>query len=257
MDLEIKNLAFEYVAKKRVFSNVSFVLEKGDVLSILGSNGAGKSTLLNCVAGLYHPCEGDIMLDGQSVFGMSRNETARHIGYVPQIHNPGFAFSVLEFTVMGRTPYIGTFSRPSREDYDIARRSLERMGIAHLENKVFTEMSGGEQQMVMLARVLTQEPEIILFDEPTNHLDYGNQYRTIDMIRSLTHEGYTVLITTHNPDHALMLEGKVAILDREGHLSVGISADQLTSKTLTELYNIAIGVEYNENAGRNLCFVKR
>lgn len=257
MRLELKDLQFRYGNGADIFEDVSLTLEKGEIMSILGANGAGKSTLLNCIAGLLRPVSGEILLDGRSTSSMSRNETARVIGYVPQMHSPGFAFSVLEFTVMGRAPYIGIFSKPSREDYAIAEKSLERMGVLHLKHKIFTEMSGGEQQMVLLARVLTQEPEIILFDEPTNHLDYGNQYKTINMIRQLSEDGYTVLITTHNPDHALMLGGKAAILDREGHLHIGLSSDQLNSEVLSELYGIEIGVEYNENAGRDLCYVKK
>ena len=257
MSLEIKNLGFRYSNGKDIFKDVSFLLEKGEIMSILGANGAGKSTLLNCIAGLLNPYKGEILLNGKPTTQMKRIEVARHIGYVPQMHNPGFAFTVREFTVMGRTPYIGTFARPSKEDYEIAENALKRMDVYRLKDTVFTEMSGGEQQMVLIARVLTQEPEIILFDEPTNHLDYGNQYKTVDMIKQLGEDGYTILVTTHNPDHALTLGGKAAILDSDGTLHVGVSQDQLNEKVLSELYGIAIGVEYNDSAGRNLCFVKK
>ena len=156
---------------------------------------------------------------------------------------------------MGRTPYIGAFTKPKARDYEIAERAMDRMGIRYLENKVFTELSGGEQQLVMLSRVLTQEPEIILLDEPTNHLDYGNQYRTMNMIRTLSSEGYTVLMTTHNPDHAIMLDGKVAILNSEGVLGVGQAADAITSETLTNLYGLNVDMIYSDKAERNICFV--
>ena len=132
---------------------------------------------------------------------------------------------------------------------------MERMKIAHLQHKAFTELSGGEQQLVMISRVLTQEPDLILLDEPTNHLDYGNQYRTISMVRELSNEGYTVLMTTHNPDHAIMLNGKVAILDKKGVLSVGTAADEITAETLTQLYGLTVGMEFNEQAKRRICFV--
>lgn len=256
MKLEVKNLQFRYGKGRDIFSDVSFTLEKGDILSILGANGAGKSTLLNCIAGLFRPAGGQILLDERSTAQMSRNEIAKHIGYVPQMHSPSFSFSVLEFTVMGRAPYIGAFSKPSKEDYEIAENSLERMGVIHLKDKVFTEMSGGEQQMVMLARVLTQEPQIIMFDEPTNHLDFGNQYKTIDMIGHLAAEEYTVIVTTHNPDHAIRLGGFAAVLDRNGRLLTGSAQESLTSEVLSKLYGIDIAVEYNKIAGRDLCFVK-
>ncbi len=255
MILQVKNLGFEYISGHKIFHDVNFTLESGEVLSILGTNGAGKSTMLNCIANLYKPTEGEILLDGVPMSSMKMNDVAKVIGYVPQVHRPSFAFSVREFVVMGRTPYIGAFTKPKARDYEIAEKAMDRMGISYLENKVFTELSGGEQQLVMLSRVLTQEPEVILLDEPTNHLDYGNQYRTMNMIRTLSSEGYTVLMTTHNPDHAIMLDGKVAILNSEGVLGVGMAADAITSETLTNLYGLNVDMVYNEKADRNICFV--
>ena len=255
MILQVRNLGFEYIPGHKVFHDVSFTLERGEVLSILGTNGAGKSTMLNCIANLFKPTEGEILLDGVPMSSMRMNDVAKVIGYVPQVHRPSFAFSVREFVVMGRTPYIGAFTKPKARDYEIAERAMDRMGIRYLENKVFTELSGGEQQLVMLSRVLTQEPEIILLDEPTNHLDYGNQYRTMNMIRTLSSEGYTVLMTTHNPDHAIMLDGKVAILNSEGVLGVGQAADAITSETLTNLYGLNVDMIYSDKAERNICFV--
>lgn len=255
MELKVENLSFEYIPGHPVFSDISFTLEKGEVLSILGTNGAGKSTLLNCIGNLYRPKSGHIYLDGKKMNTMTMREVAQIIGYVPQVHSPSFSYTVREFVVMGRTPYIGAFSKPGREDYEIAERSMERMKIAHLQHKAFTELSGGEQQLVMISRVLTQEPDLILLDEPTNHLDYGNQYRTISMVRELSNEGYTVLMTTHNPDHAIMLNGKVAILDKKGVLSVGTAADEITAETLTQLYGLTVGMEFNEQAKRRICFV--
>lgn len=255
MILQVKNLGFEYIPGHKVFHDVNFTLESGEVLSILGTNGAGKSTMLNCIANLYRPTEGEILLDGVPMSSMRMNDVAKVIGYVPQVHRPSFAFSVREFVVMGRTPYIGAFTKPKAHDYEVAEKAMDRMGIRYLENKVFTELSGGEQQLVMLSRVLTQEPEIILLDEPTNHLDYGNQYRTMNMIRTLSSEGYTVLMTTHNPDHAIMLDGKVAILNSKGVLGVGLAAAAITSETLTNLYGLNVDMVYNEKADRNICFV--
>ena len=255
MILEVKDLSFHYTGSRTIFHDVSFTLDKGEVLSILGTNGAGKSTLLNCIANLFKPASGQIMLNGRAMSSMSITEVAKVIGYVPQIHTPAYAYTVREFTVMGRTPYIGAFSTPSREDYRIADEALERMGISHLRDKAYTEISGGERQQVTIARVLTQQPQIILLDEPTAHLDYGNQYRVVQMVKELAKEGYALLMTTHNPDHAVILDGKVAILDKDGVLGVGRAADTLTADTLTKLYGLKIKTVYDQDAGRNVCIV--
>lgn len=156
---------------------------------------------------------------------------------------------------MGRTPYIGILRTPSAKDYKMADDALERMQISHLQNKAYTEISGGERQQAMIARVITQQPQIILMDEPTAHLDYGNQYRVVQMIRQLASEGYALIMTTHNPEHAIILNGKVAILNREGILGVGQAVETLSAETLSELYGLPIKTKYDEDAKRNICIV--
>ena len=256
MILDVEKLSYRYRNGNRtIFHDVSFSLDKGEVLAILGANGAGKSTLLNCIANLFRPSSGQIRLNGTPMERMTMRDVAKIIGYVPQIHTPAYAYTVREFVVMGRTPYIGSFSSPSPDDYRIADESLERMGISHLRNKVYTEISGGERQQVTIARVMTQQPQIILLDEPTAHLDYGNQYRVVQMVKDLAAEGYTLLMTTHNPDHAIILNGKVAILNREGVLGIGMSTEALNEDTLSRLYGLHVKTTYNEEAGRNICFV--
>ncbi len=256
MKLEVRDIRFQYTRRRDVFRDVRFTLTDGEILSILGVNGAGKSTLLNCLAGLYTPAEGDILLDDRPLSSMSRMEIARRVGYVPQLHESRFDYSVLEFAVMGRTPYIPPYGAPSHEDYDIAMDKLEQVGISGMANKVFTEISGGEQQLTMIARVLTQEASLILLDEPTNHLDYGNQYRTLEIMQRLAGEGYIVVTTTHNPDHALVLGGQTAILTPGGGLRVGSAEEELNTERLSELYGIPIGVMDSAEAGRRLCYTK-
>lgn len=255
MILEVNNLSFHYHNSRTIFHEVSLNVDKGEVLSILGPNGSGKSTLLNCIANLYSPKSGEILLNGQPMSKMNLREVARVIGYVPQIHTPAYAFSVREFAVMGRTPYIGAFTTPGVEDYRIADEALERMGIAHLRDKPYTEISGGERQQVTIARVIAQQPQLILLDEPTAHLDYGNQHRVIQMLRQLAAEGYALIMTTHNPEHAIILNGKVAILNREGVLSVGQAAETLSAETLSNLYGLSIKTIYDEDAKRTVCVV--
>ena len=255
MILQVKDLSFKYHNSRMIFHDVNFSLEKGEVLSILGTNGAGKSTLLNCIANLYKPSGGDILLNGRSSKDMTIREVAQVIGYVPQIHTPAYAYTVREFTVMGRTPYIGAFSKPSAEDYRIADEALVRMDIYHLKDKAYTEISGGERQQVTIARALAQQPQIIMLDEPTAHLDYGNQYRVVQMVKELADEGYSLIMTTHNPEHAVILNGKVAILNREGILGVGNAADTLNGETLSQLYGLNIKTVFDPDAQRNICVV--
>lgn len=255
MILDVKDLSFRYDSSRLIFHHVNFSLDRGEVLSILGTNGAGKSTLLNCIANLFKPNTGEIQLNGKPMASMSMREVAKIVGYVPQIHTPAYAYTVREFVVMGRTPYIGAFASPSARDYQIADRALERMGIAHLRHKPYTEISGGERQQVTIARVIAQQPQLILLDEPTAHLDYGNQYRVVQMVKQLADEGYALIMTTHNPDHAIILNGKVAILNREGVLGVGQAAETLNRETLSSLYGLEIKTVFDEDAQRNICVV--
>lgn len=255
MILEVKDLSFKYNNNRLIFHDVNFNVDSGEVLSILGPNGSGKSTLLNCIANLYKPLSGEILLNGGPISKMNLRHIAQIIGYVPQIHIPTYAFTVREFTVMGRTPYIGVFKTPGRTDYKIANRALEQLGISHLKNKAYTEISGGERQLVLIARVITQQPKIILLDEPTAHLDYGNQHRTIQLIRQLADEGYALIMTTHNPEHAIILNGKVAILNRKGVLGIGQSVEAINSNTLSDLYGLSIKTIYIEEAKRMVSVV--
>ncbi|MDD2252096.1 MAG: ABC transporter ATP-binding protein, partial [Dehalococcoidales bacterium] len=255
MILQVNNLSFSYHSDRKIFHDVNFSLDHGEVLSILGTNGAGKSTLLNCIANLYHPDSGEILLSGEPMAKMNLRDVAQKIGYVPQIHMPAYAYTVREFVVMGRTPYIGSFATPKAADYKIADEALERMKITHLREKPYTEISGGERQQVLLARVIAQKPRLILLDEPTAHLDYGNQYRVVQMIRQLAEEGYALIMTTHNPEHAIILNGKVAILNCKGVLGVGHAAETLSAETLSKLYGLSIKTVYNGDAGRNVCVV--
>lgn len=255
MILQVQDLSFHYHRGREIFTNVSFTLSKGEIICILGNNGAGKSTLLNCVANLYKPTAGKILLNGQDMSRMAMRDVARVIGYVPQINNPTIAYSVLEFVVMGRTPYIGTFSRPGKEDYRIAMDAMERLQIDHLKDKLYTELSGGERQQVCIARAIAQQPQIILLDEPTAHLDYGNQYKAVATVKKLAEEGYAIMMTTHTPDHAIILGDKVAVLDREGSLKVGQASEMMNGQVLSALYGMQIKTIYNEEVGRNICIV--
>ena len=253
MILEVKDLEYDYGSGRTIFENVNFSLDKGNIFTILGRNGAGKSTLLNCLANLFVPKKGEILLDGVPMSTMKQKDVAKIIGYVPQVHVAAYAYSVRDFAVMGRTPYIGLMSHPKAEDYEKVDQVLKELNIYHLRDKSYTAISGGERQLVTIARVMVQEPKVILLDEPTAHLDYGNQLRTVKLIKTLARRGFGIIVTTHNPDHAMLLHDKVAILDKEGHLKVGKTSEMITAETLSELYDIKLYLEYIEKVHREIC----
>ena len=251
--LKVQDLSFNYPRGPLIFSKVGFELQAGCVLSILGANGTGKSTLLNCIAGMLRQNTGTIHLEDRNVAGMSLRDIATHIGYVPQIHNPTYAYTVREFVVMGRTPYLRAFASPRKADYEIAEQAIARMNITHLLDKAYTEISGGERQLATIAQAIAQQPKILMLDEPTAHLDYGNQMRTMRLIRSLAEEGYSIIFTTHIPDHPLFLGGDVAVFNKKT-ITVGNATDILTSAALSELYDIS--VKTTEVNGRRICYAE-
>lgn len=257
MNLKIQNLAFSYDHKRPLFHNISFEINSGEIVSILGPNGAGKTTLLNCVAGLFKPCSGAITIDGKDVQKMSAREVARSIGYVPQIIIPSFSFSVMEYVVTGCAPVIGTFERPKEKHYQIAADALEQMGIAHLSDRSYMNISGGERQQVSIARALAQRPGFILMDEPTAHLDYGNQIKVLKTIRKMASQGYGIILTTHNPDHVLLLEGKLAVLNQSGDLFFGTQEEIMNEEFLYHLYGTDLKLVHIEILNRLACLAPK
>lgn len=253
---EVRNISFSYPGyAKKVLDGASLMLRRGEVLCILGPNGAGKTTLLNCMAGLLTPDSGEIILCGKPLSGMKEKEIASLAGLVPQLHNPVFDYSVRDFVLMGRAPHTGLFSHPSEEEEKQVSDVLESMGLAHLADKSYLDISGGERQQLLIARAIVQEPEVVLFDEPTAHLDYGNQHRVLKRVKQMAVEGYSVVITTHNPDHALLLADKAAIVRRDGTVTQGDSSEILTEQMLSEVYGMDIMIRYIEELGRTACLV--
>lgn len=251
----IQDLSFSYhTGDRRVLDEVSLQLDKGDVLCVLGPNGAGKTTLLNCMAGLLKPDAGNVEICGKNIADMKAKEIANIVGYVPQMHSPAFDYTVLDFVVMGCAPKTGTFSRPGKEEEAMCMDILRSMGIDDLAAKSYLDISGGERQQVLIARAIAQKPKAILFDEPTAHLDFGNQHRVLNRIKQMAEEGFSIIITTHNPDHALLLGDKAAVVDRHGKISQGNVEDIITEERLRDVYDIDLHLEYVEEINRVACF---
>ena len=252
--IDVKNVSFSYPASTRkVLSNCSFSIDSGELISILGPNGAGKSTLLNCSCGLLAPMSGLIVLNGKNIKTFEQKDIAKVIGYVQQNQQAIFSYSVFQYVLMGRACNVGLFQKPSKRDEQITYDVLESMGLLYLADAAVTEISGGERQQAAIARAVVQNPQVVFFDEPTAHLDYGNQINTLRLIASLREKGFAVIMTTHNPDHCMMLGGKVAILDKQGVLEVGPCGEILTEERLKRVYNTELRLTYVEDVKRITC----
>ena len=215
-------------------------LAQNEVLALLGPNGSGKTTLLKTLLGILAPLAGEALIDGKPIAAYSAPARARRIAYVPQAHVPTFAFTVETVVLMGRTAHGNLFSAPSAADRLVATRALERLGIAALKERPYTMISGGERQLVLLARALAQEPQFIVLDEPTASLDFGNQGKVMREIRALAAAGHGVLFTTHDPNHALRAADR-AFLIRDGHcVAEGSVRTVLTRAQLENLYGAPV-----------------
>lgn len=254
MIYEIKNLKFKYAnSEKLVLDGVNLKLEKGKILSILGPNGTGKTTLLNCMLGHLKPEAGEVKLKGKEIQNLSAKEIANTVAYVPQLHTPTFDYKVIDYVMMGKSPGLSWYEHPSDEDRDACIKVLADLNIEYLAEKSYLDISGGERQQVLIARALASEPEAIIFDEPTAHLDYGNQHKVLKIIKEMSEKGYSIIITTHNPDHAFMLNDEAALLNREGKIEQGKCDFVITEEKLSKVYNINLSIKYLEEAGRKVC----
>ena len=215
-------------------------LEKGEVLALLGPNGGGKTTLLKTLLGLLGPKAGEVRLGGAALSSRSIRERARLIAYVPQTHVATFAFSVETVVLMGRTAHGDLFARPTSRDRMVAMAALDRLGIAQLAPRPYTMISGGERQLVLLARALAQEPQFIVLDEPTANLDFGNQGKVMREIRALAASGLGVLFTTHDPNHALRAADRACLLRNGELVAEGPVKKILTREQLEALYGAPV-----------------
>jgi iron complex transport system ATP-binding protein len=215
-------------------------LETGEVLALLGPNGGGKTTLLKTLLGLIAPRDGEVRLGDRTLTSYALRERARLIAYVPQVHVATFAFPVEAVVLMGRTAHSNLFGRPSGADHAAVARSLERFGIASLAARPYTMISGGERQLVLLARALAQEPQFIVLDEPTSSLDFGNQGKVLREIRALAAAGLGVLFTTHDPNHALRAADRAYLIRDGARIAEGVVSNVLTRAALEQLYGAPV-----------------
>ncbi|HPS41103.1 MAG TPA: ABC transporter ATP-binding protein [Anaerolineaceae bacterium] len=241
--LAVDALDFAYLPGQRsAVSQVSFEILPQTVTAILGPNGAGKTTLLHLLLGLVKPKSGAIMLNEKALSAYSRRELSQWIGLVPQSESLTFEFTVLEYVLLGRAPYLGALDQPGPEDEVIARQSLKDVGIEHLEQRSVLALSGGEQQLVTLARTLTQQPKVLLLDEPTSHLDLSNRNATLRILHRLRQGGTTVIFTTHDPEAAALIADRLVLMRSGQVLHTGDMESTFTSVKLSETYGTPVEV---------------
>lgn len=235
--LTVRDLAIGY-GDKTIVSGINFSLNSALILCLLGPNGVGKSTLFKTVLGLIPSLSGSIQILEKDLSQCSRREISQSIAYVPQQGSMAFGFTALDMVLMGRSAYVGLFSTPSKADKEIALHCLERLGVVHLAHRLFPEMSGGEQQLVLLARALAQEPKALILDEPTASLDFGNQIMVIEQIQQLKAQGLAIFFCTHQPEHAARIADETLLLAKGQVFEQGATTEVLTVSSLATMYGL-------------------
>ena len=240
--VEIRDLSFSYGPGAHRLDRVSLQLHAGQLCVLLGPNGAGKTTLLRCLLGLLVPSGGTVRHTGTPIADLGARELARAVAYVPQSCEVAFPFSTLDIVLMGRTPHLRMTAMPSVADRRAALEALGELGIAGLADRSFSALSGGERQLALIARALVQQAPVLVLDEPTAALDYGNAIRLLDTVDGLAADGRAVVMTTHQPEHALTHAGRAVLMRAGTVVADGPPQQVITSASLTALYDTPIQV---------------
>lgn len=251
MKLTINKLSGGYIGHE-VLKNINFTISTGEVVCLLGPNGSGKTTLFKMILGLLSPSDGDVFIDDKPLHSLRRLEKARTLAYIPQIHIPPFPFTALDVVMTGRTPFINMLSTPSIKDRQFALHSLSRLNVEHLANRDYAQLSGGERQLILIARALAQSPRFLIMDEPTSYLDYGNQLRTLKTIRKLASENIGIILTTHVPDHAFLCANRLIALCNGEKIADGVPGEVLTPSILYQMYKVEVDI-VSLSPGRCMC----
>lgn len=253
--LDARELAIGYGATE-IGSGLSLAVKTGDILCLLGPNGCGKTTLFRTLLGLLPALSGQVLLGGKPITAQRRSEIAKQIAYVPQAHAPPFPFEALEVVLMGRTARLGTFGQPGQRDRETALTAMRQLGIGDLAHRDYSRLSGGQRQLVLIARALAQEAPLIVMDEPTASLDFGNQAQVLaqitTLVRNASEAGHGVILSTHDPDQAFALDARVLLMKDGRTRAEGSASEVLTGENLSDVYGIPVTVE-TTGSGRRVC----
>ncbi|MDF3312211.1 ABC transporter ATP-binding protein [Rhodococcus sp. T2V] len=239
MALTVDHLTCGY-RNRPVLRDINFTVEPGEVLCLLGRNGVGKTTLFRTIMGFLPPLGGTIRIDGTAARDLGRRDLARRIGYVPQSGGDVFNFAVSDVVLLGRTAWLGLRGSPTHRDRDIAADALHRLGLTDLADANFLELSGGQRQMVLIARALAQQPELLMMDEPTANLDLGNEARVLNCVAELAADGMAIVMTSHNPQHAFTCATTAALFQPGGDHHIGPVDEVLTALAMRDAYDVEL-----------------
>lgn len=239
MNLSASQLAYAY-GRRTVLENISLEIRPGESVALLGANGSGKSTLIRLLLGIIQPRSGEIRIDGIPLSALTARARARRLAYVPQDHGAVFPFLVRDVVLMGRMPHQSWLGDAHAQDRAQVEKALERLGIADLALRTYTELSGGQRQLVLIARALAQEAPILILDEPVTGLDYGNQHRLMAQIQDLARSGFAILQSSHYPEHALAAATRVILLKDGRVLADGPAESVICSDHMRALYGVDV-----------------
>ena len=235
--LTTRGLAVGY-GEKLILTDINLQLHQGEIICLLGANGCGKTTLMKTLLGLLPPKAGEISIDNTPLRDWSAAALARRVAYVPQAHNMPFSFRVADMVALGRSAHLSLFAAPGRAERQMAEQELDHLGIAHLAQRSYSCLSGGEKQLVLIARALVQQPGLLIMDEPAASLDFGNQIKLLNKIEQLRERGITVLMSTHHPQHAAAVADSIVMLSKDSPACQDKPAALLTPETLAALYHV-------------------
>jgi iron complex transport system ATP-binding protein len=244
--LKASLISYSYVPGRPVLRDVSLSVATNSIVFLLGHNGCGKTTLLEILSGVRTPQMGEVWLNGTDIHRIQAHKRARRVGLVPQNHMPVFAYTVRDIVMMGRTPYLKLFGTPGRADHEIVEQAIETVGLAALCDRAYTDLSGGERQLTLIARGLAQQTDILLLDEPTAHLDPRNQRLVLETVSLLAEQQVSFVISSHNPNGALLYAHQVVVMKAGRVVVDGPPAEVLTEETLSMSYDMPVEVIYNE-----------
>jgi iron complex transport system ATP-binding protein len=245
--IEAKQLNFSY-SDSTILKDIAFSIKEASICTILGPNGSGKSTLIKVLDKLLKPQKGTVLIENQNIDKLSLRVVAQKIAYLPQETDISFSFSVFDVVLAGRAHNVGYLSQPSKQDLEIAQKAISLVGIDHLRDKIYTQLSGGQKRLVFIAQALAQQAKILLFDEPTNHLDFSNQYAILNLIKKLIKNNHlTAIITLHDPNLAAWFSDTIIMIKNGSILNYGPAKDTMTAQNLSELYDTNITVLKNND----------